>query len=279
MTAPVVVDLAGAVVAADTPVLAVDDPLLSRGDGVFETLLVRDRRARLLDAHLARLGASAATAGLPPPDATAWRAAVATALTGWTDAEGMLRLLYGRRGGDAVAGFVTLSAVPQRVGAARRDGVAAVTVDRGLPARDAPVPPWSLSSVKSVSYALFTAAQRYAAACGAADAVLVSSDGFVLEGARASVVISPEPGVLLTPPPAAPVLPGTTVDALYDAASRAGWRCEHGWLTVADLRAAQGVWLLSSVTLAARVHTLDGVGLAAAPQDADVSALVAAAIG
>ena len=107
-------------------------------------------------------------------------------------------------------------------------------------------------------------------------AVLTS---FVLEGARASVVISPEPGVLLTPPPAAPVLPGTTVDALYDAASRAGWRCEHGWLTVADLRAAQGVWLLSSVTLAARVHTLDGVGLAAAPQDADVSALVAAAIG
>jgi 4-amino-4-deoxychorismate lyase len=45
-------------------------------------------------------------------------------------------------------------------------------------------------------------------------------------------------------------------------------------MSKADLVAAQGVWLLSSVTLAARVHTLDGESLRAAPMAADLAVLV-----
>ncbi|MGB8404818.1 MAG: aminotransferase class IV, partial [Mycobacterium sp.] len=41
-----------------------DDPVFTRADGVFETLLVRAGRPCLLDAHLARLQASAVLAGL-----------------------------------------------------------------------------------------------------------------------------------------------------------------------------------------------------------------------
>ncbi|WP_411550589.1 aminotransferase class IV, partial [Mycolicibacterium mucogenicum] len=40
-----------------------DDPVFCRGDGVFETALVRDGVVRLLDEHLTRLAASAALAG------------------------------------------------------------------------------------------------------------------------------------------------------------------------------------------------------------------------
>ena len=39
-----------------------------RGDGVFETLLVRDGAACLLEAHLARLMHSARLLDLPEPD-------------------------------------------------------------------------------------------------------------------------------------------------------------------------------------------------------------------
>jgi len=49
-------------------------------------------------------------------------------------------------------------------------------------------------------------------------------------------------------------------------------------LTVADLLAAEGVWLLSSVTLAARVHTLDGVALPPAPAAGELTRLVDLAV-
>ena len=76
----VVVALDGGVLAPGHAVLNADDPLFVRGDGVFETLLLRDGRASLLEAHLARLGSSAAILGLAPPKPAAWRTAVATAV-------------------------------------------------------------------------------------------------------------------------------------------------------------------------------------------------------
>jgi 4-amino-4-deoxychorismate lyase len=136
-----------------------------------------------------------------------------------------------------------------------------------------------LAGVKSMSYAVFAAAQREADRLGASDVVLVGSDGYVLEGARSSVVVAPEPGVLRTPALSSPILPGTTVDALFDVAARRGWRCERAAIRVTDLGVAQGLWLLSSVTLAARVHTLDGVALPHAPMAAEVAELVDLGVG
>jgi 4-amino-4-deoxychorismate lyase len=49
-------------------------------------------------------------------------------------------------------------------------------------------------------------------------------------------------------------------------------------LRPADLYTAQGVWLVSSITLAARVHTLDGRRLPPAPLADVVAELVEAAI-
>jgi 4-amino-4-deoxychorismate lyase len=276
--AVVVVDLADGVLDPHTPVLRADDPMIARGDGVFETLLVRDGRACLLDAHLARLAASAATIGLPPLDASGWRAAIATALARWPGGEAVLRLLYGRRAAGSPTAMVTVAAVPDRVVAARRDGVAAVTLNRGSPG-DGAVAPWSLAGVKSLSYAVFAAAQREAERLGASDVVLVGSDGYVLEGSRSSVVVAPEPGVLRTPARSSPILPGTTVDALFDVAVQRGWRCERAPIRVTDLGVAQGLWLLSSVTLAARVHTLDGVALQHAAMAAEVAELVDLGVG
>ena len=278
LDADVVVGLNGEVIDPRAAVLSADAPMILRGDGVFETLLIRDGVPCLLGAHLARLTASADTIGLPAPDIGRFREAVGVAVSRWTGGEAVLRLLYGRGRDRGALGFVTVSALPERVRAARRDGVSAVTLDRGVPAYDVDDAPWSLARVKSLSYAPFAAAQRHAERLGASDVVLVSSDGFVLEGSRSTVVIAPRAGVLQTPPSSWPLLPGTTCQALFAEARGRGWRCDVERLRVADLHAAQGLWLLSSVTLAARVRVLDGAVLPVSPMAADVADLVDAAV-
>ena len=83
---------------------------------------------------------------------------------------------------------------------------------------------------------------------------------------------------LLTPPPWYPILRGTTQQALFEVARNKGYDCDYRALKPADLFAAQGVWLVSSITLAARVHTLDGKPLRPASLAAELSELVDAAI-
>lgn len=109
--------------------------------------------------------------------------------------------------------------------------------------------------------------------------VLTSTDGFVLEGPRSNVVIVARDGVLATPPSTLPILAGTTVKAVFEVARRRGETCEERPLRTADLLAAKGVWLLSSITLAARVHTLDGAVLPAADGVADMAEIVDEAVG
>jgi 4-amino-4-deoxychorismate lyase len=273
----IVVTLDGAAIDPRAPSVYADDPMLLRGDGVFETLLLRGGRPCLLGAHLARLVTSAQIIGLPAPDPARWRHAVATAVAHWTgDGDAVLRLVLGRGRAAGPTAFVTASAVPDRAVAARRDGVAAVTLDRGAPAPGGA--PWSLAGVKSLSYAPNTAALRHAERVGAQDVVFVGSDGSVLEGPRSTVLIVTDDDALLTPPASLPILPGTTVQAVFDEARERGIACREHPIDVADLVAAQGVWLLSSITLAARVHTLDGVPLREAPRAAEVAGLVEAAI-
>ncbi|MEH3130399.1 MAG: aminodeoxychorismate lyase [Mycolicibacterium neoaurum] len=258
-SADVVVTLDGVVWSPSTPLIGATDPMLVRGAGVFETVLLRAGTPCLLAAHLSRLAASAELVGLPVPDPQRWRAAVDVALA-HGPGDGVLRLVHGPR-----LSFVTVSDLPERAMRARRDGVAAITLDPG--------PRGRIAGAKSLSYAVNSAALRHAQARGADDVIFVDAAGTVLEGPRSSVVIAMGE-MLLSPPPTLPILAGTTVAALFDIAPRCSWRP----LTVADLVAAQGVWLLSAVTLAARVHTLDGVTLALAPGADDLARLVESAI-
>ncbi|BBY75334.1 4-amino-4-deoxychorismate lyase [Mycolicibacterium parafortuitum] len=283
----VVVTLDGQLHDPQVPLLHADDLAAVRGDGIFETLLIRQGRPCLLDAHLGRLAHSAQLVDLPAPDTARWRAAVDVAVEAWSAGggnEGVLRLVYsrGREHGSAPTAYATVGAVPARVHAVRRDGLAALTLERGLAADGIDAMPWLLAGAKTLSYAVNMAALRHAERHGAGDVIFVSTDGHILEGPRSTVVIAtPTPEgrtCLLTPPPWYPILRGTTQQALFEVARNKGYDCDYQALTPADLFAAQGVWLVSSITLAARVHTLDGKPLAAAPLADDISALVDAAI-
>ncbi|HEY9265327.1 MAG TPA: aminodeoxychorismate lyase, partial [Mycobacterium sp.] len=184
--------------------------------------------------------------------------------------------------GSTGTSFATIGPVPARVADARRNGVAALTLDRGLSAHGTDAMPWLLAGAKTLSYAVNMAALRHAERHGAGDVIFVSTDGHILEGPRSTVVIatSSEDGntCLLTPPPWYPILRGTTQQALFEVARNKGYDCDYQALKPADLVAAQGVWLVSSITLAARVHTLDGAALASSLLQEDMAALVDAAI-
>lgn len=283
----VVVTLDGQLHDPTVPLLFADDLAAVRGDGIFETLLVRDGGPCLLDAHLERLTHSAKMMDLPAPDLGRWRAAVAVAVEAWTSAtedDGVLRLVYsrGRESAPGSTAYATVGALPARVAEVRRHGLAAVTLDRGLASHGTDELPWLLAGAKTLSYAVNMAALRHAEARGAGDVIFVSSDGYILEGPRSTVVIATvsDDGrpCLLTPPPWYPILRGTTQQALFEVARDKGYDCDYQALRPADLVAAQGVWLVSSITLAARVHTLDGVELAHAAAAEDMAEMIDAAL-
>ncbi len=164
---------------------------------------------------------------------------------------------------------------------ARKKGVAALILARGLSAEATGDMPWLLAGAKTLSYAVNMAALRHAERHGAGDVIFVGTDGYILEGPRSTVVIAGELDgnpALLTPPPWFPILRGTTQQALFEVARNKGYDCDYRSLRPADLFAAQGVWLISSITLAARVHTLDGKPLAPAPLAGELAELVDAAI-
>ncbi|MGE2815676.1 aminodeoxychorismate lyase [Mycobacterium heidelbergense] len=282
-----IVTLDGEIHPPDAPLLHADDLAAVRGDGIFETLLVRDGTACLVEAHLQRLTQSAKFMDLPEPDLASWRHAIEVATRQWaakTADEGALRLICsrGRESGSPPTAYVMVTPVPERVAAVRRDGLSAVTLDRGLPAAGADAMPWLLAGAKTLSYAVNMAALRHAARQGAGDVIFVSSDGYILEGPRSTVVIATDSGAgdpcLLTPPPWYPILRGTTQQALFEVARGKGYACDYRALRIADLHAAQGIWLVSSMTLAARVHTLDGRPLPRSPLAAEFAELVDAAI-
>jgi 4-amino-4-deoxychorismate lyase len=288
----IVVTLDGEIHPPGTPLLFADDLAAVRGDGVFETLLVRDGGACLVEAHLGRLSHSAKLMELPEPDVSDWRRAIDLAARRWsagTVDEGAMRLVYsrGRESGSAPTAYVTVNAVADRVAGVRRDGLAAVTLPHGMPATGIDAMPWLMVGAKTLSYAVNMAALRHADQQGAGDVIFISSDGYVLEGPRSTVVLATREGgaggatgslCLLTPPPWYPILRGTTQQALFEVARAKGYDCDYRALRVADLLAAQGIWLVSSVTLAARVHTLDGHVLPSTPIAAEFTELVDAAI-
>lgn len=246
-----------------------DDPVLIRADGVFETLLVRDDAVCLWGEHLARLAHSATLVGLKTPAGPAWSAAAASALDHWRgDGEAVLRLVLGR---DGVA-FAMVSAVPDRIVRVRESGVSVVTLSR---------PPAPLSAAKSLSYAVNSAAVRYAQQLGRDDVIFVDAGGSVLEGPRSAVVVvvaDAEAKPVLLTPDSPDILPSTTQRAVFAVAASRGIECRYEHLSVADLVAAQGIWLMSSLTLAARVRELDGVQLGGSALDPLVRELVDAAV-
>ena len=256
------------------PVVFWDDAAVTRGEAVFESLLVRNGRAANLQRHLDRLQRSAQRMDLPAPDRAVWQQVTAAAVADWQEQsggrEGKCTWTYSRgrqyTGGAGDAGadapqptaWLVIAPVAQGVLQQRHDGVRAQLVPRG----------WTTTvGAQTVHDAATMAALRQAH--GFDDVIFVeptsdattspasASDARVLEGATSTVVLVLREGSqrrLVTP--AGDVLAGTTVDALFDYAGQQGWICENRPVTAGELYQAESVWLISSVRIAVRVTSL-----------------------
>ncbi|SIS17239.1 aminodeoxychorismate lyase [Williamsia sterculiae] len=303
MPDPILVTLDGAVLDPNVPLLYADDLAAVRGDGVFETLLVRDGTARCVDRHLDRLDRSAKALDLPAPDLDRWRSAIETGQRVWAqrwggDREGMMRVVYSRgresapvdavararssetgisRESNEATAYLTVAPVPQRAFDVRAGGVSVLTAQRGYSIDLASAAPWQLYGAKTLSYATNMAALRWAAEQGADDVIYLSAEGAVLESPR-STVITVRGDTLATPPPESGILAGTTQQAVFALAEKEGWRTSTERLRTPDLIAADAVWLVSSVTLAARVTALNGYRMPTPERPGEFADLVDRAI-
>lgn len=264
---------AGELVDATAPLINIEDQGLTRGDGVFETMLAANRRVRKFEAHLTRLAGSARLLDLPLPSEDNLRAAVQMAVAAAAQGpqtvlgeEHTVKIIISR--GTVEAGphaWVTVAPSSPTILRQREQGVRAMLLPRGHdPAEDSAYP-WLLAGAKTLSYAINMSVLRYVGKHGADDAIWVTDDRRILEGATSSVIVAKTEGqkkVLYTPEPAHGILPGTTQGAIFAGARAAGWELGYGPLYPQDLLEADAVWLASSVRLLAPVTHLNGTPVA-----------------
>lgn len=229
------------------PVFAADDEALLRGRSVFETARVYDGRPFLLDRHLARFAVSAERVGLAAPDPAESERLAELAIGACDERDLALRLYWT---GQTLA--VTAGLLDPELEALRARGLRLVSA------------PWStgaLASAKSTSYAENMAAQDAAVAAGADDALLVASDGTVLEAPTANVWWR-DGDTLVTPSLDLPILPGVTRALLLDAAER---EIVEGVFPLARLLAADEVFVCSSIREVMPVASVDGKAFGLGP--------------
>jgi branched-chain amino acid aminotransferase len=254
--------------ASDEARISVLDHGLLYGDGVFEGIRFYARTAFLLDAHLARLEASARALALDLPMARDETAAVVQEAIDRTGlADGYIRLIVTRGVGalgvsphtcprpSIVVIAAPLSIYPED---AYRDGVVVVTSSLRRAASDA-LPP----QVKTLNYLTSVLASIECRRQGAHEALLLNAQGFIAE-CTADNVFLVSAGTVRTPAIAHGALAGITRRLVVDLARQEGVAIVEAELTVADAWTADEIFLTGTGAEIVPVRELDGRAIGAA---------------
>ncbi|CAN5346062.1 aminodeoxychorismate lyase [soil metagenome] len=231
----------------------------TRGDGIFETISVGDGFPQAFDHHLRRFARSAAALELPAPDLETWRGAILATIAQLDSVpEAFVKtvLTRGIEGDGRPTGWA-YGAVSGDFTDQRTHGIRVVMLDRGYRHDVEQTSPWLLAGAKTLSYAINRAAVREAARRDADDVIFVSSDGIVLEGPTSTVLFR-RGDTLVSPGTGLGILDGTTQASVFRYAESLGLHTTFELASPESLRAADAVWLVSSVRLAAPVRELDG---------------------
>ncbi|OHC83329.1 MAG: 2-keto-4-methylthiobutyrate aminotransferase [Rhodospirillales bacterium RIFCSPLOWO2_12_FULL_67_15] len=169
--------------------LDVADRGFTLGDGLFETLAVRNGKTLRVKAHLARLGAGARALCIPVPydDAALGRAlSDTTRMNGVRD--GVLRLTLSR--GSGARGLAPPEKPSPTVVIAAEAGLPPETPARAIVARTARRDEGSaLSRLKSLSYLEEVLARMEARDAGADEALLLNTQGRIADGAASTLFV------------------------------------------------------------------------------------------
>lgn len=235
----------------------------TRGDGIFEAISVVDGHIQAFDAHLRRFARSARLLDLPAPKLAVWRDAIRTAVAAHRPVpEAYAKVIVTRGTEDAPdlppLGWVYVDEVDREAQIrARTRGIRVVLLSRGYRHDIAQTSPWLLQGAKTLSYAVNQSALRWALGHGADDAVFTSTDGLVLEGPHASLVLK-RGDTIATPTPDQGILQGTTQLSAFEFFASAGLRTEYRHVAVDELADADALWLVSSIRQAAPIVAIDG---------------------
>lgn len=199
--------------------LPLDDHLVHRGDGVFETIKFINRRLYQLDAHLERLAFSAESIFLDPP--CPWKDLkdiIVDVARAADQEQGMVRVLLGRGpGGFGIdpgecpvsSLYIAVYKLHARPESIYEKGVSASRCS--IPARCG-----LLAKIKSVNYLPNVLMKREAAQGGWDYSLCFDDHGFVAEGAVENICLVDAQGRLVVPE-LNNALTGTTLMRALDA--------------------------------------------------------------
>ena len=216
------------------------DSTVLRGDGCFEVLKSYGGRAFAVDEHLDRLerSARALEISLPPrEDLASWVSSTATEL-----GDGAVRVVVSRgpaagfEGDQVVAVFGHTWSLPS--GPTTLYPLEAPWHSAGVD--------WDLAGVKFLSYAPNMSAIRHAKAKGFDDALLLTTDGVILEGPRFCVAWVVD-GVLETTTLDMGILDSITRRHVLDLARQSGIEVEEGTWPIGRLADASEMMAMSTI--------------------------------
>jgi len=248
---PVQVMIDGQPVDPQQAAISVFDWALLRGDGIFEAIRCYGGRLFQLDAHLARLERSAALMHLDLPDLSEvahWATAV-----GEDGHECTVRIVVTRGGDqpdvDSPSRVVVIwEPVPETTPAVSVRPTSAPWHSGGKT--------WELVGAKTLSYAPNMSAWRVARAEGFDDALLISRDGYVLEGPTFSIGWVAD-GNIETPSLDLGILESITRMVTLEEAEGLGLTVDEGRFTLDRVLEADEVFALSTLK---EVKVVDRVG-------------------
>ncbi len=266
MTVAVMID--GRLVSPEQARVSVFDRGFLFGDSVFETIRTYDGKPFALDDHLVRLARSADLVYIPMPIGQAQLCSeIGQTLAAAGNEESYVRVIV-TRGQGAFGLDPGLADQPLRVVIVRplaplpseiyERGVDAVTFQTMRPsdATDA-------VGAKIGNYLVAVLATRAAKEKGAHEALIVDNEGRVVEGATSNLFYV-EAGELVTPPERAGILPGITRAHALKAAANLGVPVRFDSPSVERLRAADEVFISSSIRELLPVVRIDGTPIAGA---------------
>jgi 4-amino-4-deoxychorismate lyase len=248
----------------DQPVVDAMNLGITRGDGIFETVGIYEGHVHAVDEHLRRFARSAQILDLPAPNAEAYRAAVELGISLLGDVTDAYCKYVMTRGIESrsleATGYAFLDVNPDWT-RERTAGIDVVTLTRGYPLDIAQTAPWLLQGAKTLSYAVNRSVIREANRRGAEDVVFTTTDGYVLEGPTASLVLRID-GRIVTPSNEHGVLHGTAQIGTFEYFEREGVEVEYRDVRIEELADADALWLTNSQRLAAPIRSLDGRAIA-----------------
>lgn len=254
-----IVFLNGRYLPEDQASVPVTDRGFMFGDGVYEVIPAYAGLLFRLEEHLARLQDSLDGVRIANPQSPdQWRAIL----------EELLVRNDGQGGDFSVYLQVTR-------GAARRDhafpqGVsptvfasaslivppAREVLETGISAITAEDIRWRWCHIKAITLLPNVLLRQQAIDSGCAEAIILR-DGFVTEGSASNVFVVID-GRVLTPTKGIGLLPGITRDVVLELAQENAMPCAEAPISDAQLRAADEIWVTSSVREVVAVTRLDG---------------------